>query len=77
MDKLHDLIIIGGGQSALACGYYLRRTELSYMILDNQQQCGGTWLHSWGSLTLFSPAQYSSLPGWMIVKIRESNQLRY
>lgn len=25
-DKLYDLIIIGGGQGALACGYFLSRT---------------------------------------------------
>lgn len=63
-----DLIIIGGGQSALACGYYLRRTNLNYIILDEQEKCGGSWLHTWDSLTLFSPAKYSSLPGWFMPK---------
>ncbi len=65
---LFDLIIIGGGQSALACAYFLRRTNLSYLILDDQPQSGGAWQHTWDSLTLFSPAQYSSLPGWMMPK---------
>ncbi|MFN3664539.1 MAG: ArsO family NAD(P)H-dependent flavin-containing monooxygenase [Sediminibacterium sp.] len=65
---LHDLIIIGGGQSALACAYFLRRTNLKYIILDDQPQNGGAWQHTWDSLTLFSPAQYSSLPGWMMPK---------
>jgi len=27
-DEFYDLIIIGGGQSALACGYFLRRANL-------------------------------------------------
>ena len=27
--------IVGGGQSALAVGYYLRRTGLSYVVLDD------------------------------------------
>lgn len=67
-NKIYDLIIIGGGQSALACGYYLRRTDLDYIILDNQKECGGAWLHGWDSLTLFSPAEHSSLPGWMMPK---------
>ncbi|KEO72154.1 ArsO family NAD(P)H-dependent flavin-containing monooxygenase [Anditalea andensis] len=62
----YDLIIIGGGQSALACAYYLRRSKLEYIIVDNQAQCGGAWLHTWEALTLFSPAQFSSLPGWMM-----------
>lgn len=66
--KTYDLIIIGGGQSALACGYYLRRTNLDYIILDSQKECGGAWQQGWDFLTLFSPAQHSSLPGWMMPK---------
>lgn len=61
-----DVIVIGGGQSGLAVGYYLRRTGLSFVILDNQQQGGGAWLHTWHSLRLFSPAQWSSLPGMIM-----------
>jgi putative flavoprotein involved in K+ transport len=64
--QLYDLIIIGGGQSALACAYFLRRSGLDYLILDDQPRAGGAWRHAWDSLTLFSPAQYSSLPGWMM-----------
>jgi len=66
--KIYDVIIIGGGQSALACGYYLRRTDLDYVILDNQENCGGSWQHAWESLTLFSPSEHSSLPGWLMPK---------
>lgn len=61
-----DVIVIGGGQSGLAMGYYLRRSELSYIILDNQKEQGGAWLHTWKSLRLFSPAQWSSLPGMIM-----------
>ena len=68
MNKIYDVIVIGGGQSGLACGYYLRRSKLNYLILDKQEQCGGAWLHAWESLTLFSPAQHSSLPGWLMPK---------
>lgn len=63
-----DVIIIGGGQSALACAYFLRRTDHSYIILDDQSHAGGAWQHGWDSLTLFSPSEYSSLPGWMMPK---------
>src|SRR3546814_17098054 len=62
----YDVIIIGGGQSALACGYFLRRTKLSFVLLDDQEHSGGAWLHAWDSLTLFAPAEYSSLPGWLM-----------
>jgi thioredoxin reductase len=36
--------------------------------LDKEEKCGGAWLHAWDSLTLFSPAQHSSLPGWLMPK---------
>ncbi|MDH6252331.1 putative flavoprotein involved in K+ transport [Chryseobacterium sp. H1D6B] len=66
MEEIFDVVVIGGGQSALACGYYLRRAKLNFLILDKQDVPGGAWLHAWDSLTLFSPADYSSLPGWLI-----------
>ena len=56
--------VIGGGQAALAVGYYLRRrTDLSFVILDSEDGPGGAWRHGWDSLRGFSPARYSSLPG--------------
>lgn len=66
MENTFHVIVIGGGQSGLAMGYYLRRSGLSYIILDNQQEPGGAWLHTWDSLRLFSPAQWSSLPGMIM-----------
>ncbi len=66
--EIIDTIIIGAGQSALACAYYLRRTKLHYLLLDNQERCGGAWLHTWDSLTLFSPAEANSLPGRLFPK---------
>lgn len=58
-----DVVIVGGGQSALATSYYLRRSGLSYVVLDDGTAAGGAWQHTWRSLCLFSPAQWSSLPG--------------
>jgi putative flavoprotein involved in K+ transport len=60
---IYDVIIIGGGQSALSAAYYLRRTNLKYVLLDSEKNPGGAWQHTWESLSLFSPAQWSSLPG--------------
>src|SRR5699024_2509111 len=70
-----DILIIGGGQAGLAAGYYLHRLNrdaarngsgraLSFAILDANEHPGGAWQHYWDSLELFSPAAYSSLPGW-------------
>ena len=64
--KTYDVIVIGGGQSGLAVGYYLRRTGLSFVLLDDNQEGGGAWIHTWKSLRLFSPAQWSSLPGMIM-----------
>lgn len=63
MDNKFDVIVVGGGQSGLAVGYYLRRTGLRFIILDKEEEAGGAWQHFWKSLRLFSPAQWSSLPG--------------
>ncbi|MFG3497361.1 ArsO family NAD(P)H-dependent flavin-containing monooxygenase [Streptomyces sp. NPDC047928] len=61
-----DVVVIGGGQSGLAAGYHLRRLGVEFVILDAQTASGGAWQHAWDSLRLFSPAAYSSLPGWMM-----------
>ena len=58
-----DVIVIGGGQSALAVAYYLRRAPLTFVVLDAGDRPGGAWNRTWESLRLFSPAQWSSLPG--------------
>lgn len=59
-----DIVVIGAGQAGLAVGYYLRRTPYSWIILDAEPGSGAAWRHGWDSLRLFSPAQWSSLPGW-------------
>ena len=61
-----DVVVIGGGQAGLAVAYYLRRTGLRFVVFDDQPVPGGAWSHGWPSLRLFSPAQWSSLPGWMM-----------
>jgi cation diffusion facilitator CzcD-associated flavoprotein CzcO len=59
-----DIVVIGAGQAGLAVSYYLRRTSWSWIVLDGEVGPGAAWRHGWDSLRLFSPAQWSSLPGW-------------
>jgi putative flavoprotein involved in K+ transport len=62
--KITQALIIGGGQAGLAVGYFLKRYKIEYTILDSEKEPGGAWQHGWDSLHLFSPAKWSSLPGW-------------
>lgn len=66
MVETHDIVVVGGGQMGLSLGYYLRRAGADFVILDAQDGPGGAWRHGWDSLRLFSPAGYSSLPGWLM-----------
>lgn len=59
----HEAIIIGGGQAGLATAYYLRRQQVDFLILDNQLSPGGAWQQFWPTLTMFSTASFSNLPG--------------
>lgn len=67
-----DVIIIGGGQSGLATAYFLKRENIGFLILDASEVSGGAWTHTWKSLRLFSPKEYSSLPGWMMPPTKET-----
>ena len=75
-EHLWDVVIIGGGQAALATAYFLRRTELSFIILDAEQGAGGAWRHGWDSLRQFSPATWSSIPGWMMPPVQDDYPAR-
>lgn len=66
MTRSTQVVVIGGGQSGLAAGYHLRRLGIDFVILDAQAAAGGAWQHTWDSLHLFSPAAFSSLPGWLM-----------
>jgi putative flavoprotein involved in K+ transport len=58
-----ETIVIGGGQAGLAVGYYLRRRNLPFVILDANEHIGDSWRKRWDSLRLFSPARYDALDG--------------
>ena len=66
-----DVAIIGGGQSALAVAYFLRRTGRSFVIIDAEAGPGGAWRHGWHSLRLFSPSTWSSIAGWMMPPVTD------
>lgn len=58
-----DVAVIGGGQSGLATAHALPRRGLRPVVLEASGRAAGSWPRYHDSLTLFSPARYSSLPG--------------
>jgi putative flavoprotein involved in K+ transport len=61
---LPDLIVIGAGQSGLATAHTaLRQGWRRPLILEAGADTAGSWPSYYDSLTLFSPAGYSALPG--------------
>jgi putative flavoprotein involved in K+ transport len=63
LTRHYDVVIVGGGQAGLAMGYHLARHGRDFVILDAAQRTGEAWRKRWDSLTLFTPARYSALPG--------------
>ncbi|TYB43863.1 flavin-containing monooxygenase [Actinomadura chibensis] len=58
-----DIVIIGGGQAGLATAHVARQLGLAPVLLEASQSTAGSWPHYYDSLTLFSPARRSALPG--------------
>ncbi|MBO9597557.1 MAG: NAD(P)-binding domain-containing protein [Cohnella sp.] len=59
-----EILIIGGGQAGIALGYYLRLKGADFAILDANLRTGDSWRGRYDSLRLFTPRQYSGLPGY-------------
>ncbi len=60
---MHDLVIVGAGQAGLATARAAQRRGVRPVVLEAGDAAGGSWPWYYDSLTLFSPARYSALPG--------------
>jgi putative flavoprotein involved in K+ transport len=58
-----DALVIGAGQSGLAVAWHLARRKMRFLVLDAAPEVGHSWRTRWDSLRLFTPAEYSGLPG--------------
>jgi len=61
--ETYDVAVVGAGQAGLAIGYFLKRQEKRFVILDAADSIGAAWRARWDSLVLFTPRRYDSLPG--------------
>jgi putative flavoprotein involved in K+ transport len=59
-----DTVVIGAGQAGLSSGYYLKEAGRPFVIVDANDQVGGSWLNRYDSLRLFTPPWATTLPGW-------------
>ena len=63
MSESLDTVIVGGGQAALALGFFLKQQGREFTILEAASETAAAWRRRWDSLTLFTPARHDSLPG--------------
>ena len=59
----YKVIVIGAGQAGLSAGYFLKKNNIDFLILDASERVGDSWRNRWDSLRLFTPAKFSSLAG--------------
>ncbi|HMM72377.1 MAG TPA: NAD(P)/FAD-dependent oxidoreductase [Rhodocyclaceae bacterium] len=57
------MLVIGAAQAGLAAGYHLRRARIPFLIVDAARRVGDSWRSRYDGLTLFTPRQFSALPG--------------
>ncbi|ESQ83036.1 hypothetical protein AEAC466_14330 [Asticcacaulis sp. AC466] len=57
-----DVLVIGGGQAGLAAGYHLKKTGLTFRIIERAPRVGDSWRSRYDSLVLFTPRHQTALP---------------
>ncbi|AXB41608.1 flavin-containing monooxygenase [Amycolatopsis albispora] len=60
---MNDVVIIGGGQSGLCAARALNQHGIRPILLEAGAEPTGSWPGYYDSLTVFSPARYSGMPG--------------
>jgi putative flavoprotein involved in K+ transport len=64
-DQRHDVhtLVIGGGQAGLSTSHWLTRAGIDHLVLERQNQLGGSWHDRWDSFHLVAPNYTLLLPG--------------
>ena len=62
-NKIYDVIVVGAGQAGLSISYFLSKSKIDHIVLD-QGKLGNAWLHDrWDSFCLVTPNWSITLPG--------------
>lgn len=64
-----DVVVIGAGQAGLSAAYHLRRSGLSFVVLDADEGPGGAWRHRWPTLRMEAVHGIHELPGLPVPEI--------
>jgi putative flavoprotein involved in K+ transport len=64
------VVVVGGGQAALAAAHLLASAGLDLVVLDDRARTGDAWRARWDSLRLFTPAGFDALPGMPFPALR-------
>src|SRR4051794_31430440 len=59
----HEVVVVGGGQSGLAIGHFLKQQGRDFTILEAAETPAAAWRERWDSLRLFTPGRRNGLPG--------------
>src|SRR5215216_4886907 len=63
MAARREVVVVGGGQTGLAIGYFLAQQGRDFTILEAADEPAAAWRERWDSLKLFTSARYDALPG--------------
>lgn len=63
MPETVDVLVIGAGQAGLAASYWLGRSNVEHLLLDQAAGFGESWRSRWNSLEMITPNWMNSLPG--------------
>ena len=64
LERSRFVLVIGGGQAGLAAGYWLKRQDIPFLIVEGSARIGDVWRQRYASLSLFTTRAFSACQAW-------------